>query len=68
MYPDKPIQSCQWDVYDWIGASIASLNFNGNNACWNVSGVPPGIYIVRIKVIYRDGDTGTTWQKIVVAR
>ena len=67
LFPDKPALSSQWDVYDWVGVSIASLNFGTSNACWNVTGIPPGIYIVRIKMIYLDGSASTTWQKIVVS-
>jgi hypothetical protein len=67
LFPDKPYQTSHWDVYDWVGVSIASLNFGGGNACWNVQGVPPGIYIVRIKMTYLDGSSSTTWQKIVVS-
>ncbi len=68
LFPDKPILSSHWDVYDWIGVSIASLNFGSNQGCWNVGNLPPGIYIVRIKVIYPDGSGQTNWQKVVVSR
>jgi hypothetical protein len=69
LYPDKPTLSSHWDVYDWIGICVARLDFTGGNqACWNVSGLSPGIYIVRMKINYSDGSDRTTWQKIVVAR
>jgi hypothetical protein len=69
LYPEKPIAGSQWDVFDLVGESIASMNIGaGAQPCWNTTSVPPGIYIIRLKLSYSDGTAGTTWQKVLVTR
>jgi len=69
LFPDKPVSGSQWDVFDMVAESIASVSFSGSaQACWNTAGVPPGIYIARVKLTYSDGTSGTIWQKILVTR
>jgi hypothetical protein len=69
LFPDKPILSCQVDLYDWLGESITHWSASGPyQPSWNVGGLAPGIYIARIKLILLDGSQETTLQKIVVAR
>jgi hypothetical protein len=69
LFPDKPITGSQWDVFNLLGESIASLTFSsptGNS--WNTQGVAPGVYSLRLKLNYSDGTEGTVWKKIVVSR
>jgi photosystem II stability/assembly factor-like uncharacterized protein len=67
LYPDKPIQSSQWDVFNFVGQSQASLSFStAFNNCWNTTGVGAGVYLARVKLVYADGTLKTLWQKIVI--
>jgi hypothetical protein len=69
LYPEKPLVSSAWDVYNLVGQSIARVDFGAEGrSCWNTAGIPPGIYIVKLKLNYMDGTTGTTWQKVLVSK
>jgi hypothetical protein len=69
LYPDKPLVSSQWDVYNFVGESVAHTAFGSETRpCWNTSGISPGLYSVRLKLAYLDGTTGTTWQKVLVSK
>ena len=67
LYPDKSISGSQWDVFNLMGESQASLSFSsGYNECWDTSNVGPGVYAVRVKENYTDGTSATFWQKVLV--
>jgi subtilase family serine protease len=67
LYPDRPIQSSQWDVFNFVGESQASLSFStAFNNCWNTTGMGAGVYMVRVKMVYADGTNTTLWKKIVI--
>ncbi len=67
LYPDRPIQSSQWDVFNFIGESQASISFSsGLNDCWNTAGTAAGVYLVRVKLDYADNTKATIWKKIVI--
>ncbi len=67
LYPDKPIQSSQWDVFNFVRESKATLTFSsGLNDCWNTTGTAAGVYLVRVKMVYADGTKATIWKKIVI--
>ena len=67
LYPDRPIQSSQWDVFNFVGESQASLSFStAFNNCWNTTGMGAGVYMVRVKLAYADGTHATLWKKIVI--
>gem|GEM_PF-1525947 len=69
LFPDRPISGSQWDVYNLLGESAASLTFaNPQGNCWNTQGTSPGVYLVRLKLSYSDGTSATLWKKIVVSR
>jgi len=69
MFPDKPTNETVLDVYDLNGNFVIHLDIAGQNKlCWSTAGVPPGLYSVRMKLSYSDGSSGTTWQKVVLAR
>jgi hypothetical protein len=69
LFPDKPINSTVWDVYNLKGEFVAHLEINSTSQpCWTTVGVPPGLYLVRLNLTYSDGTTGTVWQKVVLAR
>jgi xanthomonalisin len=67
LYPDRPIQSSQWDVFNFVGESQASLSFStAFNNCWNTAGMGAGVYMVRVKLVYADSTDATLWKKIVI--
>ncbi len=67
LYPDRTIQSSQWDIFNFMGESQASLAFStGLNDCWNTAGAAAGVYMVRVKLDYADGTKATIWKKIVI--
>ncbi len=69
LFPDKPILSCQVDIFDWVGESMVHWTAAGPyQPSWNITGLSPGIYLARVKLNYQDGSNGTTFQKIVVSR
>ena len=69
LFPDKPTTETQWDVYNLDGEFVAHLDITAaTQPCWSTTGVPAGIYIVRMKLFYSDGTVGTTWQKVVLSR
>jgi len=70
LFPDKPISTVQWDVFNLYGEVAARFIVTAlsSQPCWSTIGVPPGMYIVRLKLSYGDGTAGTAWQKVVVSR
>ena len=69
LFPDRPITGSQWDIFNFVGESVASLSFSAPlYNCWNTQGVAPGIYLIRLQLSYSDGTTATQWKKIVVTR
>jgi hypothetical protein len=69
IFPDKPINACTLEVFDLVGEIEVRVVYNGSGQpLWNTGAIAPGIYIAIIKVNYTDGTSGTTTQKIVVAR
>jgi hypothetical protein len=69
LYPDAPIVSSHWDIFNFVGESVASLDFGATaQDCWDTAGVAPGLYLVRLKIVYADGSTQTSWHKVVVTQ
>jgi hypothetical protein len=68
LFPDSPIASSHWDVFNFAGEAVISLDFGGVEPCWNTAGIGAGIYAVRLKLDYLDGRRATVWQKIIVTR
>jgi hypothetical protein len=69
LYPNDPIQSSQWEIFNLMGESLASLSFpTGQNNCWSTAGVAPGVYIVQMKLTYADGHAAVVKKKIVIVR
>jgi hypothetical protein len=67
LYPDNPIASSQWDIFNVLAESVASLSFNSpSDNCWNTTGVAPGLYFVRLKITYADGHSMTQWRKVII--
>jgi hypothetical protein len=69
LYPDKPLLSSKWSILDLTGKSLARPVFGQEaRSCWNTTGLPPGIYVVKLELVYEDGTAGTTWQKVLVSK
>lgn len=69
LFPDRPIEASQWDIFNLLGESVASLSFSSPlSNSWNTQGVAPGLYAVRLKLSYSDGTSAIVWKKIVVSR
>jgi len=69
LYPDKPLSSSKWSVFDLTGRLLASKKFGREpRPCWGTAFLPPGVYVVRLELVYADGDSGTTWQKVLVSK
>ena len=69
LFPDKPTTETVWDVYNLSGEFVKHLDILGvTQPCWTTTNVPPGIYVIRMKLTYADGTAGTSWQKVVLAR
>ena len=69
LYPEKPLASSHWEIFNLMGESIAKLSFDtGYSDCWPTQGVAPGIYLVRMKLTYADGHTETVSKRIVIRR
>jgi hypothetical protein len=63
------LYSSQWDIYDFVGESVAHVTFGDEaKACWNTKGLPPGLYMVRLNLTYVDGLVVKTWQKVMVSK
>ena len=69
LYPEKPLASSHWEIFNLMGESIAKLSFDtGNSDCWSTAGVAPGVYLVRMKLVYADGHIETVRKRIVIRR
>ena len=69
LYPDAPILSSQWDVFNFVGESVVSLGFPSPfQNCWDTGGVAAGVYLVRLKITYANGSVLTFWRKVVVTQ
>lgn len=66
LYPDEPIGSSHWEVFNVLGVSIGSHDFTAPSACWNTAEMAPGVYFVRLKLKYFDGRETAFWKKVVV--
>lgn len=67
LYAEKPVASSQWTIVNFVGESVASLSFGAVSLpCWDTTGVPAGLYLVRLTIAYGDGSTATSWHKVVV--
>lgn len=69
LYPDSPLLSSQWNIYNFVGESVASLSFGSSASnCWDTTGVAPGLYLVKLKLTYTDGTVKSDWHKVVVTQ
>lgn len=67
LYFDQAPRSSSWEVFNVRGQRVSALSFGlGEQACLDTTSIAPGIYIVRAKVEYAGGGTGTLSQKVVV--
>jgi len=69
LHSDRPLYSSQWDIYDLIGESVDHAYFGpGTQAFWVTTGVPPGLYAIRLKLVYLDKVEDTIWQKVLLSK
>jgi hypothetical protein len=67
LYPDNPLSASHWSVFNFVGESVATLDFGVSaQDCWDTTGVAPGLYLVRIKATYLDDTVSISWHKVVV--
>jgi hypothetical protein len=63
----RPPRGSQWWVYNLAGKPVASLNFGSVNVpSWRTTGVAAGIYRVRGKVSYADGNAYDGWSTVAI--
>jgi hypothetical protein len=56
LFFDKTPASSQWEIFNVAGERVATLSFTGpSNHFWDTSGAAPGLYFVRIQIVYADG-------------
>jgi hypothetical protein len=67
MFYTKAPTSSEMEIYNSNGEKLGKVStVDLNNHCWDTKNAAPGIYFVKIVVVYADGKKETIWRKAVV--
>ena len=70
LYPDKPVNGSEWDIFNFVGENLVHMGYSGPAPeCFTPStyNLPPGLYLVRLKLVYADGTRNEVWKKLVLS-
>lgn len=69
LYPHLPVKSSHWEVYRVDLRRIATMDFGAEYPqTWRTEGVAPGLYFIRLAVVYQNGSQRTAVHKVLVTR
>jgi hypothetical protein len=69
LYFDRAPASCVWEVFNTGNDKVADLSFGAGYAqCWTDPKLAPGMYFVRLSVVYQDGRRKEQVIKAVMVR
>jgi hypothetical protein len=55
------------EIYNLSGEKIGSVSTQGADGhCWDTTNAAPGVYFVKINIVYADGKKETIWRKVVI--
>jgi hypothetical protein len=67
LYFEKAPQNSDWQVYDLAGGLVAHEHFHAEfQQCWDTGKDAPGIYFVRLHLLFADGTDKIVLQKIAL--
>jgi hypothetical protein len=67
LYADRVFSSCKWDVYNLVGVSLKHFATTRlEESCMPTVELAPGVYVVRLSLVYPDGVETTTFKKVLV--
>jgi hypothetical protein len=67
LYADRTISACRWDVFNLMGVSLKHFAATSlAESCMTTDDLAPGIYMVRLNLMYPGGDESTVWKKVLV--
>ena len=68
LFLNKPVSESTWDVYTIAGERVTRLTFGTEKACWDHPGIASGLYLIRVRVHYLDGNKADSTFKAIILR
>lgn len=66
LYTDREPLSCKWEVCNLMGASLKRFVTVRSEGCMETTDLAPGVYLVRLNLVYPDGQEEKFVRKALV--